>query len=125
MHPLNGDLPGPYVPVRITRGALVAHRYTYAPPRCRTSQYRRLFIPVSVPLWNDLADAVFDGVELAGFRSMANAFFIGLSCPIPTIVSYCFSLFLLSVYRLVLWGWGLRSDRVYVTLSQPRTADFI
>ena len=38
MHSLNGALPGPYVPVRITRGALVTHRYTYAPPRCRTSQ---------------------------------------------------------------------------------------
>ena len=36
MHPLNGALPGPYVPVRDTRGALVAHRYTYAPPRCKT-----------------------------------------------------------------------------------------
>ena len=30
---------------------------------------------------------------------------------------------LLSVYRLVLWGWGLRTDRVYITLSQPCTAD--
>ena len=28
VHPLNGALPGPYVPVRVTRGALVAHRYT-------------------------------------------------------------------------------------------------
>ena len=28
----------PYVPVRVTRGALVAHRYIYAPPRCRTTQ---------------------------------------------------------------------------------------
>ena len=34
-----------------------------------------------------------------------------------------FSLSLLSVYRLVLWGWGLRTDRVYITLSQPCTAD--
>ena len=39
VHPLNGALPGPYVPLRITRGALVAHRYPYAPPRCRTLQY--------------------------------------------------------------------------------------
>ena len=38
LHPLNAALPGPYVPVRFTRGALVAHRYTYSPPRCRTSQ---------------------------------------------------------------------------------------
>ena len=30
VHPLNGALPGPYVPVQVTRGALVAHRYTYA-----------------------------------------------------------------------------------------------
>ena len=34
MHPLNGALPGPYMPVRVTRGALVTHRYNYAPPRC-------------------------------------------------------------------------------------------
>ena len=38
VHPRNGVLPGPYVPERVTRGALVAHRYTYAPPRCRTLQ---------------------------------------------------------------------------------------
>ena len=36
VHPLNDALPGPYVPVRVTPVALVAHRYTYAPPRCRT-----------------------------------------------------------------------------------------
>ena len=28
VHPLNGALLGPYVPVRITRGALIAHRCT-------------------------------------------------------------------------------------------------
>ena len=28
VHPLNCALPGPHVPVRVTRGALVAHRYT-------------------------------------------------------------------------------------------------
>ena len=37
VHPLNGALAGPYVPVCVTLGALVARRYTYAPPRCRTS----------------------------------------------------------------------------------------
>ena len=49
--------------------------------------------------------------------------FFVLSCFIPTIIFYSFSLSLLSVYRLVLWGWGLRTDRVYITLSQPCTAD--
>ena len=33
VHPLNGALPGPNVPLQVTRGALVAHQYTYAPPR--------------------------------------------------------------------------------------------
>ena len=70
MHPLCGGLPVPYVPVR------VAHRFTYAPPRCRTSQYRRTFIPLSVSLWKDLSDPVFDGVGLAGFKSRANAFLL-------------------------------------------------
>ena len=74
MHLLNDALPGPYVPVRVTRGALVAHRYTYAPPLCITSQHRRTFVPRSVSLWNDLADPVFDGVGLAGFKSRVNAF---------------------------------------------------
>ena len=62
VHPLNGALPGPYVPVRVTRGALVAHRYTYAPPRYRTSQHSRTFIPLAVSLWNDLVNPVFDGI---------------------------------------------------------------
>ena len=76
MHPLYGNLPVPYVPVLVTRYALIAHRFTYAPPRCRTSQYRRTFIPLSVSLWNDLSDPAFDGVGLAGFKSRANAFLL-------------------------------------------------
>ena len=123
MHPLNDTLPGPCLSVSVTRGALGAYRYTCAPPRCRTSQYSMTFVVLSVSLSNDLADPVFDGVGLAGFKSRANVFFIGLSCSISTIVFFYFSPSLLSVYRLVLWGWGLRTDRVYVTLSQPCTAD--
>ena len=73
MHPLYGALHVPYVPVRITRGAVIAHRFTDAPLHCRTSQYRRTFIPWSVSLWNDLSDPVFDGVGLAGFKSKVNA----------------------------------------------------
>ena len=66
MHPLYGALPVP----------MVAHRYTYAPPRCRTSQYRRTFIPLSVSLWNDLSDPMFHGVGLTGSKSRANAFLL-------------------------------------------------
>ena len=76
MHPLYGALPVPYGPVRVTRGAVISHRYAYAPPRCRTSQYCRIFIALSVSLWNDLVDPVFDGVGLAGFKSRANAYLL-------------------------------------------------
>ena len=65
------------MPVRVSRGALGAHRYTYEPPRSRTSQYlRRTSVPLSVSLWNDLADPVFYGVGLAGFKSRSNAFLL-------------------------------------------------
>ena len=49
VHPLIGALPGPYVPARVTRGALVAHRYTYAPPRCRTLRRAGLLFPSRCP----------------------------------------------------------------------------
>ena len=63
MHPLSGALPLPYVPASVTRDALVAHRHSFAPPRSRTSQYRRTILPLSVSLWNDLSDPVFDVVQ--------------------------------------------------------------
>ena len=58
-----------------------------------------------------------------GFEEQGQCFCIGLRCSIPTIFFYSFSLSLLYVYRLVLWGWGLRTDRVCITLSQPCSAD--
>ena len=64
------------MPVRVTRGAVTAHRYTYAFPRSTTSQYLSTFIRLSVSLWNDLGDPVFDGVGLADFKSRANAFLL-------------------------------------------------
>ena len=76
MHPLSGAFHLPYVPARVTRGALVARRHSFVPPLCRTSQYRRSFVPLSVSLWNDLSDPVFEGVELAGFKRRANAFLL-------------------------------------------------
>ena len=56
-------------------------------------------------------------------QEQGQCFFIDLSCSIPTIVFYSFSISLLSIYRLVLWGLGLRTDRVYTTLSHPCTVD--
>ena len=48
MHPLSGALLFPYVPACVTHGALVAHRHSFPPPRCRTAQY--LGAPLSVSL---------------------------------------------------------------------------
>ena len=59
-----------YALVRVTDGALVAHRNTYESPSCRISQSHRIFILLSVSLWNDLDDPVFDGVGLAGFKGI-------------------------------------------------------
>ena len=117
---LNGALPGAYVPVRVTCSALVAHRYTYAPPRCRASQYSGIFIPLSVSLWNDLANPAFDGVGLVGFKSSANAFF----WPKLLYPKYSVLLFFPFSFLLVgIVGIGLQTHRVYITLSQPCTAD--
>ena len=117
MHPLYGALSVPYVPVLVTCGALVSQRYTYAPPRCRTSQYRMTFIFLTVSMWND-------NVGLAGFKRRANAFSIGLSYYISLFVFSNFpALFLLfigwycgaGVFRLL----GCRS--LFSSLALPTT----
>ena len=79
IYPLSSALSVPYVPARVTRGALVAHRYSLAAPCCTTSQYRRAFVPYSVSLWNDHRDPVFDGVGLADFKSRANSYLLASS----------------------------------------------
>ena len=76
MHPLYGAQPGLYLPVWVTHRTLVANRYTYAPPRCRTLQCHRTIIPLLVYLWNDLGDPIFDGVGPVGFNCRANAFLL-------------------------------------------------
>ena len=60
--------------------AALAHRYTYAPPRCRTSQYSRTFILFSVFLWKDFSDPVFDAwCGTGGFQEQGQLIFIGLA----------------------------------------------
>ena len=43
MHQLCGALPVPFVPVRVTRDALIDHRYSYSPPHCRTKGFLQDF----------------------------------------------------------------------------------
>ena len=103
------------------RPLLVAHLFTYAPPRCRTSQYRRIFSRSQCPSGTILL-AQYSMVWDWRASRAGPMLFYWPSCSIPTIVFYYFSLSLLYVYRLVLWGWCLRTDRVYITFSQPCTA---
>ena len=76
MHHFYYTLPMLDVLVRVICGASVADRYTYAPPLFRTSQHQGAFIPFSRSLWNDVADPVFDGLGLVGFKSIANGFLL-------------------------------------------------
>ena len=107
MHPLSRALVLLYVPAHVTRGALVAHRHSLAPPRCRTSQYRRSFVPLSVYLWNGLSDPVFEGVGLAGFKCRANAFLLArYALPFCLLLFYLFLpsmswLWLVGVFGLI------------------------
>ena len=121
IHPLSGALPLPYVPARVTRGALVAHRHSFAPPRCMISQYRRTFVPLSVSLWNDLSDPVFDGVGLAGTTAEPM-----LSCWHNLLILLCILLFYLLLPSMGwLYGVGVFGPQPhFLTLSRPCTADF-
>ena len=112
MHQLCGVvLPVPFVTVQVTGGALVTRRYSYAPPRLRTSQYRMIFILSSASLWNDLVDGVFDGVGLVVFSIWNNASL--LTCAAVTIFGSDSYLFLFLSCICVGWGWGLWTDRVH------------
>ena len=111
VHPLYGALPEWYVPVRFTRGALVVHRYTYSIHRWRTSQYRRTFIPRSISLWYDLADPVFDDVELLGFKSR-DIFLLFIGLATLSIFVWTIFPFLYFLFIGCIMGWGLRIDSV-------------
>ena len=76
MHPLSVELPLPYIPKLVASGALVVHRHSFAPPRCRTFQYSRTFVHLLLSLWNVLGCPVFDGVGLVSFKSRANTFLL-------------------------------------------------
>ena len=95
MHPLNDALPGPLAQVRVTRGALVAHRYTNAPPAEPRSTAGLLFLfqcPSGTILLTPYSMVWDMRVSIAG-----QMHFFGLSCSIPTIVFCYFSLSFLPV----------------------------
>ena len=111
MQPLYGVLPVPYVPVRVTRGGLVAHRHTYPPSHCRTSQYCRTFILISVTQWNDLPEPIYSMVWDWRVSRAVPMLFYWHKLLDPILSSVFLFLSFLSI-GLVLWGWGLWTDMV-------------
>ena len=97
MQPLYGALQEPYVPVPVKRCALVSNRYTYAPPRYRTSSYRKPLFPLRISMERSCC-LVFDGVGLEGFKSRANTFLVALLLA-PFLSSSVFSFAFLSMGR--------------------------
>ena len=83
------------MPERVTRGALVAHRHSFAPPRCRTSQDRRTFVPLSVSLWNALIVTL---CWTGGLQEQSQCFPVGMIC------SFFFCLLLFYIF-LPSMGW--------------------
>ena len=92
MHPRNSALPGPYVPVRVTRGALVEHRYFHVSPRCRTLYYRRTFIPSKCPSGTILLPP-YSTVWDRRVSGAGPLFFVSLSCSVPTTTTALSTLF--------------------------------
>ena len=80
MLPLYGALPLAYVSVRVTRGAVIAHRYPNSPLTtrflfpcqylCGTILVTQDGVGLVTGVW------AFDGVGLVGFKSRANAFLL-------------------------------------------------
>ena len=117
MHPLYGDVSGPYMPVRVTLGALVANRRTYA----LASSLQNLTVP------HDFYSPISNcGTILLSLYSMVWDRWVSRAGPMPFYLPSCSlhfclllcSFFLLSFYLLVLWGGGLRTYRVLIALSQ-------
>ena len=77
MNPLYVALFGQYVTIRDTctrySGRTSVHLFDSS---VRNLAGASTFIPHSVSLWNELADTVFVGVGLAGFKSRANALLV-------------------------------------------------
>ena len=112
-HSLYGALPVPYVPVQLTCSSVIEHRFTYVPPRSITG----LLFPCQY----------LCGMILVTPCSMVCDWWVSRAGPMPFYwpscqLTFCFLLFslsLLSFYGLVLWGWGLWTDKVLIALSQP------
>ena len=113
MHLLRGAVPLSYVPECVTRGALVAHMHSCVPPRCRTSQYRRTFVP---------SQCLF-GTILVALYLMVWEWLVLRAEPMlsrwPNLLFFLSPVifFFSSFHALVVMGWGLWMIDLVFTLS--------
>ena len=105
----------------VTRDALIAHRYTYAPPAAEPLSTAGLLFPsqsLSGMIWLTPYSMVWDWrVSRAGLMPFCRP-----SCSLLFCLQL-FSLSLLFLYKFVVYGWGLRTDRVSISLSRPCIAN--
>ena len=109
VHNLNGALPGPYVPVRVAYAVLWSHIGTlmpnlFAEPRSAAGLLFPSQCPSGTVLLTPYSMAWDWRVSRAGPMLFS---FYKLLYPYYSLL--LFSLSLISVYRLVLWGWGIRT----------------
>ena len=102
----------------VTRGAVIAHRCTYTPPRCSSAGLLLFFCQY---LCGTILVTPYSMVWDWQVQEQGQCLFYWPCCSL-TFCLLQFFLSCFSFYGLVLWGWGLRTDRVLITLSQPCTA---
>ena len=73
MYPLHDALPAPYVPVLVTQGSVIAHRYAH---ELLAAESHSTAILLLLCQYLSGTIFVFDGVGLAGFMIRANAFLL-------------------------------------------------
>ena len=95
----------PYVPVRDTPGAVIAHRYAYALPRWRTSQYRKTcYSPLSICGMIMVTPYLMVCHETGEFQEHSQCLFCGLAA-LSLFVSCCFHFFF---FHFMGWYCGAR-----------------
>ena len=83
-HGLFSELPSPSTRVRHALAAAAAHPLNFEVSRCRTSIFKRCFLPAQARMWNILTFTLFDTGRLDGFKGTVN---------IGCLPELCFSVF--------------------------------
>ena len=96
-HPLWGALPVPYVPVRVTHGALIAHLvYFCASPLRNLAVPHDFYFPLSLSLeWSGWPRILWCGI--GGFQEQVQCLFVGLVAVSFFVFNYFIFLFFSSI----------------------------